>query len=42
MPLLSERAPEPPAKAPGALRALFHRLLMVHGRKLVIALPIYG
>ena len=39
MTLLSERAPEPPAKAPGALRALFHRLLMAHGRKLVIALP---
>ncbi|MBU5411011.1 putrescine ABC transporter permease PotH [Serratia ureilytica] len=39
MTLLSERAPEPPVKAPGALRALFHRLLMAHGRKLVIALP---
>lgn len=39
MTLLSERTPEPPAKTPGGLKALFHRLLMAHGRKLVIALP---
>ncbi|MDU3787635.1 MAG: putrescine ABC transporter permease PotH, partial [Serratia marcescens] len=39
MTLLSERTPEPPAKTPGTLKALFHRLLMAHGRKLVIALP---
>lgn len=39
MTLLSERTPEPPAKTPGTFKALFHRLLMAHGRKLVIALP---
>ncbi|CAI2406936.1 Putrescine transport system permease protein PotH [Serratia ficaria] len=37
MTMLSERTP--PAKTPGALKALFHRLQMAHGRKLVIALP---
>ncbi|MVF02364.1 putrescine ABC transporter permease PotH [Serratia marcescens] len=39
MTLLSERTPEPPAKTPSTLKVLFHRLLMAHGRKLVIALP---
>ena len=39
MTLLSDRTPEPPAKTPGTFKALFHRLLMAHGRKLVIALP---
>ncbi|MHA7846238.1 putrescine ABC transporter permease PotH [Serratia sp. D1N4] len=39
MTLLSERTPEPPARTPGALKAFIQRLQMVHGRKLVIALP---
>lgn len=40
MTMLSERPPSvPELKPPSSMKAVFHRLQMLHGRKLVIALP---